>query len=404
MSIVCGLMMVGFNFLLILFRWCFSFVPYFLSPIIAGCMTSLVVKKWQDKKMQKIMGTGGVEFIEEVNKNEGDYDRLPILIGKTLATSWTFGSGMLCGKEGPGLLIGSNLGYIISKKVKNHQLDALDFYFIGASACTSAILRTPISGALFCAELPYSNHIRYRSLLPSIISSSVAYLIFCSFFGFGPLFRAELVNASFESYLGLVPLLIIFGIFMGVFILLVKYVMRASMRRIKSFSSSRSFYWTLPLIGAAIYGLFLLILIPLIQDNHERLFIGPDVAFLSYLITSIDTMTVIHLFLYIFLFLLAMALSIGFYNSSGIILPLMLFGSLVGSLFGKLFYPTSPELFAVLGASVAIGAALNNPITAIIIIVEMTWEPFLFLPAGIVTIIAYIFSGPNSIISGQVEI
>ncbi|MBN1800058.1 MAG: chloride channel protein [Candidatus Lokiarchaeota archaeon] len=403
MGIICGIVMVGFNYLLIFFKWCFSFVPYFFSPIIAGAMTSFIVRAWQKRKMNRIMGTGGVEYIEEVNKSEGDYDRLPILIGKTFATSWTFGSGMLCGKEGPGLLIGANLGYIISKKVKNNQLNALDFYFIGASACTGAILKTPISGALFCAELPYSNYIRYRSLLPSLISSSIAYLIFCSFFGFGPLFRAELVDASFENYLGLIPLLIIFGIFMGIFILVVKYVMRGSMRRIKSYSMAKSFYWMLPLIGAVIYGAFLLFIIPIIQNEHQRLLIGPDVMFLSYIITSLESITAIHFLIYIFLFLGAMALSIGFYNSSGIILPLMLFGALVGSLFGELFYQEAPELFAVLGASVAVGAALNNPITAIIIIVEMTWEPFLFIPAGIATIIAYIFSGPNSIIPGQVE-
>ena len=48
-----------------------------------------------------------------------------------------------------------------------------------------------------------------------------------------------------------------------------------------------------------------------------------------------------------------------------------------------------------------LGASINNPVTAIIILIEMTWIPFLFVPAGITTIIAYIFSGPHTIIPGQ---
>ena len=107
------------------------------------------------------------------------------------------------------------------------------------------------------------------------------------------------------------------------------------------------------------------------------------------------------LLMLILLFLIAIWFSIGFYNSAGVILPLMLLGALVGGLFGVIFYPEYPELFVILGISAVLGASLNNPITAIILIVEMTWEPFLFIPAGIVTIIAYIVSGPKSIIPGQ---
>ncbi|MFX1384991.1 MAG: chloride channel protein, partial [Promethearchaeota archaeon] len=66
-----------------------------------------------------------------------------------------------------------------------------------------------------------------------------------------------------------------------------------------------------------------------------------------------------------------------------------------------IFYPNNPELFVILGISAVLGSATNNPIAAIAIIIEMTWIPELFIPAGITTIITYIFSGPNSIIPGQ---
>ena len=60
---ICGIAMVGFNYLLILFKLGFSYLPYFLSPIIAGALTCILVKFGH---CERIMGTGASEFIEEI--------------------------------------------------------------------------------------------------------------------------------------------------------------------------------------------------------------------------------------------------------------------------------------------------------------------------------------------------
>jgi len=398
---ICGLVMVGFNFLLIFFKLGFSFLPYFISPIIAGALTSLLVKKGIKRNLFLIMGSGASEFVVEATGVEYAYDRFPVLLGKTIATSWTYGSGMVCGKEGPGLLIGANLGYLIAKKFERFELELDDYFFIGASACTSAILRTPISGALFCAELPYSNHIRYSSLIPSILASIIAFLIFSFFFEFKPLIETDLTAVEKINYFTLLPLLIFFGIFIGLIMFVIINSLGKWMKVLKNHYSKRLGFWKLPLIGAALYSIFLFFVIPLIDPKFKGILITPDTSILSFITSSIKEMHWLTLLILIILFLIAILFSIGFYNSAGIILPLMLLGALLGGLFGVIFYPEYPELFVILGISAALGASINNPITAIILIVEMTWEPFLFIPAGIVTIIAYIFSGPNSIIPGQ---
>lgn len=64
-------------------------------------------------------------------------------------------------------------------------------------------------------------------------------------------------------------------------------------------------------------------------------------------------------------------------------------------------YPENPELFVLLGITAVLGASLNNPITVIFLIIELTWAPFLLIAAGITVIIAYIFSGPSAIVPGQ---
>lgn len=398
---ICGLVMIGFNYLLIIFKLGFSFLPYFISPIIAGALTSLIVKLGVKHNLFMIMGTGASDFIDEVTAPELAYKRGPVLLGKTVATSCTFGSGMACGKEGPGLLIGANLGYLIGTKLKRKDLELDDFYFIGASACTSAILRTPISGALFCAELPYSNHIRYRSLLPSIFASTIAYLLFCSVFGFNPLISTDITAIESIDYVQLLPLLIFFGVFIGIFSLGFIALMTTWRAQLKNKFKGKLGFWSLPLIGGLLYSLFLFITIPFIPSEYKGTLIGPDTEFLSFITSTIESIPWELLLLLISLFIIAIICSIGFYNSAGLVLPSMLLGSLLGGFFGVIFYPEYPELFVVLGISAVLGATYNNPVTAILIIVEMTWEPMLFIPAGITTIIAYVLSGPKAITPGQ---
>lgn len=396
-GIICGLIMVGFNFLLIIFSITFSFVPYFLSPVIGSLLTSILVK---NRKLYKILGSGGDEFIKEVNDPELKYRRISNLLAKSFATSWTYGSGMICGREGPGLLIGANVGHLFSDKFK---LNKSDYLFIGSSACTAAIFKAPISGALFCAELPYMNYLNYKSLIPSIIASTFSYIAFCLIFQFTPFIETRLFTATPNqiSYVFILPLLILFGILNGLIVLLFVKLLQLTKTRLRTIFEKRKLLWVLPTIGGIGYSIFLFFTFPFLNDSYHQGIIHPDVPYLSFLSFNISSgqLTPIYFIISLILITFATVLSIGTINSAGVMMPLMIFGALCGALFGIIFYPNNPELFILLGISATLGAALNNPITAIFIIVEMTWVPFLFIPAGITTIIAYIISGPTKILS-----
>ncbi|MFX1313728.1 MAG: chloride channel protein [Promethearchaeota archaeon] len=400
LGVICGFIMILFNYLLFFFKTGFSFIPYFLAPMLATLLTSLLVKYG---RFERIMGTGSDQFIKEITLSDLDYKKVPNSIAKTFATSCTFGSGMICGLEGPGLLIGANLGVLFSKK---NNPNRINYSFIGASACTAAILKVPISGALFCAELPYNNYIHYKSLIPSIISSTIAYIFFCFVFGFAPLISTQLTTAPPESinYILLFPILIIFGIIMGVFVALYTIFLKSFTNQLKKNFEKKIGLWILPLFGGTFYGIFLLLIIPYINFTYSEELLHPDVSFLNVLTNYIHNIPWIHLLFFSIAILIAIILSIGTLNSAGIIMPLMIIGGILGGLFGLVFYPENPELFVLLGISATLGAATNNPIAAIFIIVEMTWVPLLFIPAGITTVVAYIISGSSSIIPGQYDI
>jgi len=399
LGILCGMIMVLFNYLLIVFEIGFSYLPYFVSPLLAGVLTSVLVKFG---KFERILGTGSDKFIEEVSKIEEKYKRIPNLVAKACATSWTYGSGMICGREGPGLLIGANLGYFFSKE---DNPDREIYSFIGASACTAALLKAPISGALFCAELPYNNYIHYKSLIPSIMASTIAYITFCLFFGFTSFIDTNLISISpLEiNYLSLIPLLVLFGIVSGLFVLIFVILLRKFINLLRKWSREKIGLWILPLLGGLGYGIFLLLTIPYLFEDYYDDLTHPDITLLGYLIANIPTLTWIILLIFLFIIIVSTFLSIGTLQSAGIIMPLMIIGALFGGFFGIILYPENPELFVLLGISAVLGAGTKNPIAAIFIIVEMTWVPLLFIPAGITTIVAFIFSSKNSIIPGQME-
>ena len=400
LGVICGFIMILFNYLLSIFKTGFSYIPYFLAPILASILTSLLVKYGG---FERIMGTGSDQFIKEVALSDLDYMKVPNLIAKTFATSCTFGSGMICGKEGPGLLIGANLGVLFSKKDNQYRRN---YSFIGASACTAAILKIPISGALFCAELPYNNNLHYESLIPSIISSTIAYTLFCFVFGFTPLISTELFTATPDTinYILLFPILILFGVIMGAFVIFYTIILKEFTNSLKKNFEKKIGLWILPLFGGIGYGIFLLLMKPYMNFTYSEELLYPDVSLLNVLTNFIESIPWFHLLIFLFFIFIAIVLSIGTLNSAGIIMPLMIIGGIIGGLFGIVFYPNNPELFVILGISAALGAATNNPIAAIFLIVEMTWVPLLFIPAGITTIVAYIISGSNSIIPGQYDV
>ena len=402
LGVLCGFMMVLFFYLLMWFRIGFLFLPFFIAPLVAGVLTALLVKYG---KCSRVLGSGISEFMKEVKEiksTHGECNLNETLFVKPIATSWTFGSGMMCGRYGPGLIIGGSLGFLASKRFKEYREDS---FFIGASACTAAILKAPISGAIFCGELPYNNHIRYKTLIPSFIASIVSYFIFCLFFGFSPLITAQ-INISNEVFFNfgvIFPILVLFGVFVGLVVFMFNNIFLSFTKKMTNFYEQKSKLWALPLTGSLGYCIFLLIVVLLLTNKYHNAVIAPDARFLNLLISNINQVGWEFFFILIFLLVIAILLSIGTLNSAGIVFPMILFGAVLGGFFGLLFYPQNPVLFMLLGIPAVLGASTKNPVASVILIVEMTWIPLLFVPAAIVTIFAYLLSGPSSLISGQYE-
>jgi len=113
-----------------------------------------------------------------------------------------------------------------------------------------------------------------------------------------------------------------------------------------------------------------------------------------------DTIQGDHIVWYFFLIkILVTSITLNFGGSGGIILPICFVGATAGALFGEIFnLPT--DLFAMLGLAGLLAGAINTPITAVLLAIELFG-----LPVGtyaiVICAISFLISGHRSAIPTQ---
>ena len=83
------------------------------------------------------------------------------------------------------------------------------------------IFKTPFAGSLLAAELLYKRDLEPNVIYPSLISSSIGYVIFSSMTGFSPIFGSYSLPFNPER----LPLYVILGLITGGIAILYPYLM-----------------------------------------------------------------------------------------------------------------------------------------------------------------------------------
>jgi CIC family chloride channel protein len=290
----------------------------------------------------------------------GGVIRKRIVSVKALASAISIGSGGSVGREGPIVQIASALGSTIGQllKVPTSQLRVI--VACGAAAGVAATFNAPIAGALFAAEVVVGNF-ALAHLSPIVISSVVATAVSRFFLGNNPAFVVP--GYELVSPIELVPYM-----FVGVAAGLVALVFM------------RTLYATEDLFGK----------IPIPEYTKAALgglMVGgigialPQVFGVGYsTITSAlnDQLPVAMLGLLLVAKLVATSITIGSGGSGGIFAPSLFLGATAGGFLGKLIHQSFPAATAESGAyalvtmGAVVAAATHAPITAIIMIFELT--------------------------------
>ncbi len=315
--------------------------------------------------------------------------RIPLI--KTIASAITIGSGGSGGREGPIAQIGAGFGSVIAQKLHLSTQERRILMMAGMSAGIGSIFHAPLAGAIFAAEILYRDiDMEYELLVPSAITSVIAYCVFSLFFGFGTLFITP--NYEFDYAGEILP-----------YTILAIAVAYAARFYAHSFYYIRDLFLKLPVtnhlkpaIGGFLTGVIGYFLPGAIYTGYgvlQQAFIGK--------------LTVATLLLISLGKVFATAFSIGSGGSGGVFGPSVVIGGTLGGAVGlmlKKFMPTlvpHPEAYVIVGMAGFFASAASTPFSTVIMVSEMTGNYALLLPSVWVSTLAFLLKGKKGIYEKQ---
>ena len=339
-----------------------------LVPAIGGLLVGPLIYFFA----REAKGHGVPEVMEAVALKGGRI-RPVVAVIKSLASSISIGSGGSVGREGPIVQIGSALGSSLGQWLHFSDERIRNLVACGAAAGIAATFNAPIAGVIFALEIILGEfNVRYFSTV--VISSVTASVIGRIFFGDVPAFivpHYSLVSPwELALYLAL-------GLLAG----LVGIVFTRLLYKSEDLFDAWHFpEYLKPMVGGLLIGGLLLYFPQVGGVGYEAM----ESALHGELALGLLALLAV-------LKVAATSLTIGSGGSGGVFAPSLFIGAMVGGAFGTAAHNWLPGITAVPGAYAMVGMAAvfagasRAPITAVLILFEMTDDYRIILPLMLAT-------------------
>ncbi|TDJ53057.1 MAG: CBS domain-containing protein [Ignavibacteria bacterium] len=347
-----------------------------LIPIIGGLIVGPIIHFFAPEAK----GHGVPEVMQAILL-KGGVIRGRVAFIKTIASAITIGTGGSVGREGPIIQIGSSIGSIIGQffRVPSRRLKTL--VACGAAAGIAAAFNAPIAGALFAVEIILMDF-AVAQFSPIVISSVMATVISRGFEGD---FAAFIV----PKYELISPYEIGFYFILGALSGVVSYLFIKALYFSEDYFDNKLKFpeYLKPVLGGLGVGIIALTFPQIMGVGYDTI----NNALFGNMIWYIALALV-------FIKILATSLTLGSGGSGGIFAPSLFMGAMLGYFFGSFVHQYFPDITASPGAYalVAMGGLVAGttraPITAIIIVFELTNDYHIILPLMITCIISTILS------------
>lgn len=347
-----------------------------LVPMLGGLLVGPIVFKFATEAK----GHGVPEVMNAVARL-GGIIRPRVAAAKTLASAICIGSGGSAGREGPIIQIGSAFGSTIGQLFRMSGDRVKILVACGAAAGISAVFNAPIAGVFFSLEIILGDFAN-KTFAPVIISSVTASVISRAFLGDHPAF--DIPSYSLVSAWE-IPLYLLMGGVLGV--LAVSFT-RSLVFFEDTFEKLKISNWVKPAIGGLLLGILALIYPQVLADGYETI-----------RLTTLNQMAVGTMVVLIAAKMLATCLTLGSGNSGGVFAPSLFMGAVAGGAFGVLvnhLFPgvtANPGAYAVVGMAAMVAGTTHAPITAMLIIFEMTSDYRIILPLMVTVVAAQLVAG-----------
>ncbi|NOZ74378.1 MAG: CBS domain-containing protein [FCB group bacterium] len=387
-GIFAGYIAAGFRLLIQFFQTALwqsgSFVeivresPFWMKLLIPAVGLG-VVAKFVQMLAPEAKGHGVPEVMEAVALRNG-FIRMRVVLIKALASAATIGAGGSVGREGPIVQIGSAFGSAMGQIFQVPQRRMRTFIGCGAAAGIAATFNAPIAGAIFASEIILGDF-SVRAIGPIMISSVFGTVIIRSIFGDFPAFIPPIYTMK-------TPYEIIFYVILGICAGLVGWLFVKTLYKSEDVFDSLKISTTLKgVVGGLIIGVIAIFFPEIMGVGYETM---------GNVLTEQLPFYLIIILLAAKLF--ATSITLGAGGSGGVFAPSLFIGSMLGGMIGLLVHTlfpaitASPGAYALVGMAAVVAATTHAPITAILIIFEMTSEYNVILPVMISSILALVIT------------
>ncbi|MCH2138736.1 MAG: chloride channel protein [Phycisphaerales bacterium] len=368
-----------------------------LAPFVGGLLVGLV----RSGIRAQYVGPGVTTIIHAVLRRRS---RLPmrVAVQRWICALLTIGSGGSAGAEGPIVTIGGTAGSTLGQSLSASTSHTTTLLGCGAAAGIAAVFNAPIAGVLFVIEVLLRDF-SVRTFTPVVIAAVMASAMTQGILHDSAIFE---LGAGFteheDGFRALwIPAWLLLGLccglIAGIFIRLMAYTTRL-------FERTRIPMVLRPAVGGALLALLGLLWLVLRGDDALPPFYGNGYPIITELLTpdfylgGADGEGLSALWWVILLLLGAKLLGTCFTISSGgaggMFAPALLMGAAVGGLLGMglealdLLPHGTPARFALVGMAAMVAAATHAPLTAILIVYELTRNYQIILPLMLAAVVA----------------
>ncbi len=342
----------------------------------------------------------GVPEVMQALVLHGGRIRPRVAVAKIIASALCIGTGGSAGREGPIIQVGSALGSMTGQVFNLSDARIKNLVCCGAAAGIAATFNAPIAGVAFAIEVLMSE-IQVRTFGNVVIAAVSASVVSQILLGDHPAFTVP-------AYTMQSPWSLILFLLLG----LASAVIGVMFIRMLGWFEITFDNWKFPLslkpvVGAMLLGLLgtLYLFLPGIGFSSAKEFqLGmPLIENIPHVFGSGFTfieealhgrVSFLLLALLVFLKPLATSFTLGSGNSGGVFAPSLFVGAMLGGAMGHLFNLWLPEYagpvgsYALVGMAAVFAATARAPLTAMLIVFEMSNDYSMILPLMVAAVTA----------------
>ncbi|MGK2348271.1 chloride channel protein [Actinomyces sp. W5033] len=352
--------------------------PWFLlaAPVLSGALVGPVMAL----AGRTSTGHGVSGVIWAARRSDGAMAPVPA-VASTVSACLTIGGGGSVGPEGPIAELGASVATLFGRRLGLPTRSVRLLAAAGTAAGIAAAFNAPLAAAFFAMEvilLDFTLDAFAFVVLASVSATVLSHHVL----GQALATSLPVLDLAGDAQLGWVALLGLVGGAVGVGFSRCRYLMADAARRL--LDRLRVPAWARPALGGLAVGAMLLAFPQTYGESEavlDRVLNGAQGTGLLLLLVAVKVLAT------------CLTLAVGF--TGGVFAPSLFIGAALGAAFGTALVPGQPSaaaVFGVIGMGAVFTGSARAPITAVVLIIEMTGQYSLLLPLMLASVLATFMS------------